>query len=401
MFETVAHEDLLRAVREHDFDQTDEPFGGDLVDAITALEGLVRAAQATQIEMIQRLDSWRGGGSDASLSIIGEVGMARNISPGAASTQYETALALADLPQVMAAFTVGTISHETARAIARETLHLNADDALAVDGQLASHLGGITSGRAARLTRHAVIAIDPAAASERARTNRANAYITMSQEPDGIAWLHLRGPAEQIVAAHRCIDSYARGLHATGTDHRTIGQIAVDTAIERLTGLSHAHQVNVEVQLVMDAPTFLGHGDFPVDLIGFGPVAPDVADDLIARAPSATIRRLLVDPVDGTLMLREPRRRFFRGSLRGQVHMRDRDCRQPGCECRIADIDHVHEHHLDGPTTGANGQGLCDLSHTIKGLPGWSVDAKGKVTTWTTPTGHTYTSRPPPVLPRL
>lgn len=81
--------------------------------------------------------------------------------------------------------------------------------------------------------------------------------------------------------------------------------------------------------------------------------------------------------------------------------MRDRHCRQPGCERPITAIDHVHDHHLDGLTTGPNGQGVCDMSHAIKALPGWSVDAKGKVTTWTTPTGHTYTSRPPPVLPRL
>lgn len=401
MFETVAHEDLLREVREHDFDQTDEPFGGDLVDAIAALEGLVRAAQATQIEMIQRLESWRGGGSDASLSIIGEVGMARNVGPAAAGTQYATALGLADMPQTMVAFNAGTISQQTVRAIVRETANLGPDDTLLVDGELARHLKGLTPGRAASLARHAVISIDVDAAAERAATNRADSFISTSSEPDGVAWLHLRGPAEQITSAHHALDSYARGLHGTGGDSRTIGQIAVDTAIERLTGVSHARDIGVEIQLVMDAPTFIGVGDTPVDLVGHGPISPDVADDLIARAPTASVRRLLVDPVDGTLMLRDPRRRFYRGALRRQVTMRDRHCRQPGCERPITDIDHVHEHHHDGPTTGANGQGVCDLSHTVKGLPGWSVDAKGKVTTWITPTGHTYTSRPPPVLPRL
>ena len=50
----------------------------------------------------------------------------------------------------------------------------------------------------------------------------------------------------------------------------------------------------------------LGADGEPVDLVGYGPISPDIADDLLAQALHPTIRRLLVDPVDGTLVVREP-----------------------------------------------------------------------------------------------
>jgi hypothetical protein len=42
---------------------------------------------------------------------------------------------------------------------------------------------------------------------------------------------------------------------------------------------------------------------------------------------------------------------------------------------------------------------LCVRSHTLKHLPGWVVTTKGKATIWKTPTGHTYRSDPPAILP--
>ena len=144
----------------------------------------------------------------------------------------------------------------------------------------------------------------------------------------------------------------------------------------------------------------LGQDGEPVDLVGYGPISPDVADDLIAHAPNPSIRRLLVDPIDGTLLVREPRRRRFDSLTRRHIRARDRLCRMPGCDAKIRDDDHIHDHSRGGLTTAGNGQGLCKQSHLIKSLPGWKVTADRQAIIWQTPTGHTYRSDPPPVLPR-
>ncbi len=172
------------------------------------------------------------------------------------------------------------------------------------------------------------------------------------------------------------------------------------TLVERVTGLAHADALDVEVQLVMDAASLVGQDGEPVELVGYGPISPDVSDDLIAHAPDPSIRRLLVDPVDGTLLVREPRRRRFDSPTRRHIRARDRICRMPGCDATIRDDDHIHDHSLGGLTAVENGQGLCKRSHTIKSLPGWKVTSEGKTTIWQTPTGHTYRSNPPAVLPR-
>jgi hypothetical protein len=405
MFTEVAAADALARVRGHDFGA--DPVlevGANRVDAIVALDRLIAAAHAEQASQIAALHAERAavlglGRGDPTLSVIGEVAMARNIGPTAASGQVVTALGLRRLPAVAALFDDGVISSSVVRAVVIESSALHLDDQVVLDGEIAPLLPGLTTARARQATARAVIRIDADAARVRAARARADQRVAMFPDTDGAAIMQVRGPAEQILAAFNTLDRHARSLRAAGDD-RTRGQIMCQSLVERVTGLSHADQIGVEVQLVLDAPTLLGQDDEPVDLVGHGPIAPDVADDLIASAPHPTIRRLLVDPVDGTLVAREPRRRHFDAPTRSHLDTRDRRCRQPGCDLRIRDHDHVYAYAAGGPTVLANGQGLCSRSHTIKSQPGWTVTTHGKATIWTTPTGHTYRSDPPPLLPR-
>ncbi|MFI5430253.1 hypothetical protein [Aeromicrobium sp. UC242_57] len=271
------------------------------------------------------------------------------------------------------------------------------DDLVLADGVLAEKIPGMTTGEARRAAARTVISIDADAARIRATRNRQDQRVTLCTEPDAVATMIVRGPAEQLVAAHKSLDQWANGLRATG-DPRTRGQIMFQTLVERVTGQARADHCSVEINLVMDADTLLGDGDTPVDLDGYGPIAPDVADDIIARSHTASVRRLLVDPVDGSLLVRESRRRHFDAPTRAHIRTRDRRCRQPGCDLTIRDTDHIEDFQHGGQSTANNGQGLCKRSHTLKHLPGWSVTGDAKTTTWKTPTGHTYQSRPPPVL---
>ena len=406
MFESVSSADLLREITAHDY--ASDPLweaGASRIEAIKGLDRLICAAQAEQLSQIAALRQERRelmplGSADPSLSVIGEVAMARNISPSAAGTQFGMAMGLQQLPQVFGLFRDGIIGESVARAVVRESESLDVDDFVVLDAEIAPRLPGLPHVKAAMATRRAVIRIDVEAARARAERNRADCRITLCPEPDGVAVLRVRGPAEQLTAVYDTLDAWAQGLRSTG-DQRTGGQIMVQTLVERITGLAHADSVEVEIGLVMDAATLVGAGDEPVDLAGYGPISPDVADDLIARARHVTVRRLLTDPVDGTLLARDPRRRRFDGPLASHIRSRDQRCRQPGCDCRIRDIDHIKAYETGGPTTEHNGQGLCKRSHTIKHQPGWSVTAQGKATIWTTPTGHTYRSDPPPLLGHL
>ncbi|MET1037261.1 MAG: HNH endonuclease [Aeromicrobium sp.] len=405
MFEATATEDLLREVRRHDFDA--DPVleaGHSRIEAIREIDRGIRALQAEQVHQIGELYAERTvlmglGQGDPGLSIIGEVAMARNIGPTAAGSQFELAIGMRRLPAVFKLFAQGVISEATARAVAAETTALHVDDVAVADHEIAAKLPGMTTRQARQATARIVIGIDAEAAYQRAKANRSDQRVSMTPDVDGVATLHVRGPAEQILAAFKTLDDWATGLRSTG-DARTRGQIMSQTLVERVTGLAYADDLDVELNLVLDAETLLADGTTPVDLDGYGPISPDVADEIIARAPNASVRRLLADPVDGSLVVRETRRRRFDGATSAHIKTRDRRCRQPGCDLKIRHNDHIHAYEHGGLTVKENGQGLCARSHTLKHQPGWQVRSDGTATIWRTPTGHEYRSEPPPVLPR-
>ncbi|MGA8044731.1 MAG: HNH endonuclease, partial [Dermatophilaceae bacterium] len=81
-------------------------------------------------------------------------------------------------------------------------------------------------------------------------------------------------------------------------------------------------------------------------------------------------------------------------------------------------IDHTIPHRQGGPTSYPNGRGVCAACNHAKEAPGWTAavtdttltehdpteDTAAPATrrrevTLTTPTGHTYTSHPPPARP--
>ena len=79
-------------------------------------------------------------------------------------------------------------------------------------------------------------------------------------------------------------------------------------------------------------------------------------------------------------------------------------CRDPFCDAPIRHLDHIHPHRAGGPTSLANGRGVCARGNYVREMPGWRVelvhDGLGRhphTVRTTTPTGHTYVSRAGPV----
>src|SRR5665811_145781 len=230
MFESVAVEDLLGVIAAHDFDAPKdyEDYGAERIDAITALDRVICGAQVAQVEQIAAFDHERAqmmnavATTDHSLSVIGEIGMARNISPSIAGRQYGFAVGLARMPQSTEVFRSGRISERTARAVVRETIGLTVEQITALDERLAPRLPGLTTFKASAAARHLTIEIDAKAAYERTKANRSDRFVSVFPEGDGVAILQVRGPAEQIVACLLYTSDAADDLTRVDPDGRCL-----------------------------------------------------------------------------------------------------------------------------------------------------------------------------------
>jgi hypothetical protein len=114
------------------------------------------------------------------------------------------------------------------------------------------------------------------------------------------------------------------------------------------------------------------------------------------------VRRIFTDPVDDTVVAVDTRRRRFDAGLARLIRYRDRVCRDPCCTAPIRHLDHVRAYREGGPTSVANGAGLCERGNYAKDLPGWTRRTVDTGTNprieITTPTGHSYSSSAPPAL---
>ncbi|GAB2541566.1 DUF222 domain-containing protein [Brachybacterium huguangmaarense] len=96
------------------------------------------------------------------------------------------------------------------------------------------------------------------------------------------------------------------------------------------------------------------------------------------RHPDATagamMRRLFTHPRTGELVAMESRARAFPATLQRAIRWRDETCATPWCNARVRHIDHITPYADGGPTSYANGQGLCERCNLIKEHGGWSVE---------------------------
>ena len=204
-----------------------------------------------------------------------------------------------------------------------------------------------------------------------------------------------------------------------------------DALVERTTG-TPGGITGIEIQLVMTDRTLLQGDSEPARLPGYGIVPAGWARELLqdpsgtgagARArnparpttgeqaatrtrhgheacPNVWLRRLYTAPGTGELIAMDSRARLFPPGLRRFIQARDDTCRTPYCDAPIRHLDHIIPWHHGGPTTQANGAGLCEACNHTKETPGWSVRPRpGPRHTLEiqTPTGHSYHSTAPPL----
>ena len=96
----------------------------------------------------------------------------------------------------------------------------------------------------------------------------------------------------------------------------------------------------------------------------------------------------------------ESSRRAFDGALADLIELRDQQCRTPWCDAPVRHKDHVVKAGHGGPTSAANGQGLCEACNYAKEAMGWQARPRPgprHAVEVVTPTGHSYTSVAPPL----
>lgn len=388
------------------------------IDRIAALETLIRsasgalAAEEVAFAARQRADQLAAGvkARDLGRGIAEQIAFARKISPTCGARHLAAAQALQTrLPLTWAELRAGRISETQARIAVTRTSHLSDTDANIVDAALAPRMSGWNAGATEKAVDHAAYAIDPRGSVDRKAAAEQDRRVWVRPAPDSMAIVSALLPMAQGVAVFANLRTAAQTMHGTGAaEGRGLGQVMADLLITRCTGQSRASAVPMEIRVTMPLDSLLGNGNQPAWVDDFGPVAAPLVREACGEPggeagggttapedPPLWIRRLFTDPMDGTTVAVDPRRRLFPRSMARHITVRDRSCRQPYCDSPIREVDHVVPYADGGPTTIENGQGVCLRGNKLKELPGWSTSRrKDGSTVVVTPTGHRYIREP-------
>jgi hypothetical protein len=376
-------------------------------------------------------EAWRVG-KDLGAGVGAQVGLARRLSPWQGTRAVNTAATLVgQMPGVLGALSAGVLSERRVQLVVAECQWLTPEARERVDQALAADLTALGSWGDRVLVRNVralVCQLDAQAALQRAKAAAGGRYVSLSPAPEAMCRLSAVLPLAAGVSAYATLCREVAIARAAG-DQRGRGQLLADTLVARLTGTDPANGVPVEVQVVMSDAALLESGpgaDDPAQVPGYGTVPAGWARELVlggtgssttgntgagaaggggggdCRRARVWLRRLYATPQTSTLVAMESRARVFPAGLARFITTRDQGCRTPFCDAPVRHLDHVREHAAGGSTSAGNGQGLCERCNYTKSLPGWAaqtVDPDPHRVRWRTPTGLTYDSTAPPLLP--
>jgi hypothetical protein len=419
-----------------------EQDGARLIDEIRALEDRKSALSARQarlsvaFDLLQRRAQAEAGlpADELGKGVGAQIALARRESPAKGSRLLGLAKALVtEMPRTLAAMEAGQLNEWRATLVVRETACLSAADRCAVDEEPAADTGALAgAGDRAIVSAARAVAyrLDPRSVAQRAARAVTERRVSLRPAPDTMCYLTALLPVSAGVAVHAALIRNADSLRAGG-DPRSRGQLMADDLVERITGTPGGIS-SIEIQLVMTDRTLFQGDSEPARLPGYGVVPAGWARSILQRdgsvsgasaprsagpdtpAPGAPrdqafktwIRRLYTAPATGELVAMDSPARLFPTGLRRFIQARDHTCRTPYCDAPIRHHDHIVPWHDDGPTTQANGAGLCEACNHTKETRGWKARPGHRTNTpggtrhaieLTTPTGHSYQSAASPL----
>ncbi len=274
--------------------------------------------------------------------------------------------------------------------------------------------GGVSATR--RAAERALQRADSSGADERRRRARRTRDVWIEPEADGMALLMARMGVAEALGCLTAIDTLARnpGLSVPPS---TPGNAGIgERRAEALASLlladagnssprdSAAARVRVHVNVVIDLDSLLGLADSAASIsASSGPggevcVSAGVVRELIRADGTATLRRLIVDPLTGHVLDRGRRTYAVPPALRQYLIDRDVRCRFPGCTRRadLGQADHATPWSRAGSTDRANLGMVCTRHHQLKTHSGWRITESSTDGScrWLSPAGIEYLHGP-------
>ena len=386
------------------------------IDLIRALEELKCSAEAAQAELTAAFDrSQRAAEARAGVraerqgrAVAAQVALARRESPHRGRQHTGLALVLRDeMPATRAAFRAGRITEWRAMLLARETACLSRADRAEVDRRVAGDpdvLEAMGDGQIVARAREVAYELDPVSFVERRRRAEADRRVSLRPAPDVMSQLSALLPVKDGVAVWAVLSRKADQLRAAG-DPRSRGQIMADTLVHRVLNPGEGDlSVPLMINVVVPDSVLLGDDDGFGWAEHYGPVPGDLLREWIAanaeQGVDQFVRRLYASPKTGELVSMDSKSRRFEGGLADYLRLRDQKCRTEWCDAPVRHLDHAEPHADGGPTSAANGQGLCEYCNYAKDALGWSARPRPgprHTIETVTPTGHRYLSTAPPL----
>jgi 5-methylcytosine-specific restriction endonuclease McrA len=180
--------------------------------------------------------------------------------------------------------------------------------------------------------------------------------------------------------------------------HRSSRDIALDLLTGKY-GTSGAHPSRATVDIRVDLATLTELTETPGDLAGYGPVIADIARQVANTQHDARWNVTVTDGETNDVVLAGITRYRPTTQQRRDVHARHRTCIWPGCRTPAddADLDHTTPWADGGKTTTTNLAPLCRHHHRIRHQHQWTYQRlPNGGHQFTSPLGHTSTTRGPP-----
>ncbi|WP_234439754.1 HNH endonuclease signature motif containing protein [Streptomyces bicolor] len=400
------------------------------INALVVLEQHLSWLQAKQVEVLAAVAAYTdtpeemilaAGGSLSDVFAAGwdtaveEVACALRLANVTAAQRLQAATLLAERHETTTKLlAAGQITYIQAQTLAEQLRVVDDSAAAQVEQVMAVKMPSQAAGQTRAALRQEVQKADPEGAERRHQQRVRERRVVSNPDDDGMALFGAVLPAEQAALMEVAVDRRAQGY---ADDGRSLEQKRVDALFDLVVnqpgvvggsgvsgGSGAGRSSGVVVQLTVPFDILVGEEDGPGELKGYGPITASQARAL-AFAPGTVWRRLLTAPESGLLIKTDPT--TYRPTAETERHVvaRDQYCAFPSCRmpAHRCDLDHVRPfNHRDpergGPTVPDNLQPLCRRHHRLKTHhPGWKVtrDAHTGTSTWTAPTGHTYTNNPP------